>query len=368
MRTRWSEKQAADWHKNQGWICGFNYLPRSAVNWTELWQRETFDAITIDQELGWAQTIGYNQLRINLPFIVWQHDRDGLITRIEQFLAIARQHNIRVMLTLLDDCGFSGEEPFSGPQKAPEPGKHNSQAAASPGRRIVCDRDRWPELERYVRDIVRHFRSDRRIAIWDLYNEPGNRGIFATGLEETQFDAKLEDFALELMQRLFVWARDEDPIQPLTIGAWHISPDPDTLETDFFTHPIDRMVAQLSDIISFHAYLTTPRMLQVLRFWQTSGRPVLCTEWLARHVGSLIEEQLPLFAALDIGCYHWGLVRGKTQTTLPWPSVRKSGQDYAHLWFHDVLDEYGIPFRHAEMALVRSLTRCSVIMHDEDDA
>ena len=356
MRTQWSEQQAAEWHKNQGWICGFNYLPRTAINWTELWQRETFDVETIEQELGWAQEIGYNQLRINLPFIVWQHDRDGLLERIEQFLVIADRHSIKVMLTLMDDCAFSGDEPFLGSQKAPVPGKHNSQAAASPGRETVCNRDMWPELERYVRDVVRHFKTDTRIAIWDLYNEPGNRGTFATGLEETQFDEKLEVFALELLQQVFVWARDEDPVQPLTIGAWHISQDADQPEAEYFAHPIDIAAVQLSDVVSFHAYLATPKMLQVLRFWQPFGRPVLCTEWLARHVGSVMEEQLPLFLALNAGCYQWGLVRGRTQTTLPWPSVRKSGVDYAHLWFHDVLDEYGIPFRHSEMALVRTLT------------
>jgi endo-1,4-beta-mannosidase len=196
MKKQWSREQAAAWSEQQGWICGFNYLPRTAVNWTELWQRETFDAPVIDQELGWAQEAGYNQLRINLPFIVWQADRDGLLARIDQFLSIARRHDIRVMLTLMDDCGFSGDEPFLGPQKAPEPGKHNSQAAASPGRDVICNRDMWPEVERYVRDIIRHFRTDDRIAIWDLYNEPGNRGTFATGLEETMYDEKLEGFAL----------------------------------------------------------------------------------------------------------------------------------------------------------------------------
>ncbi len=159
MKKQWSREQAAAWSEQQGWICGFNYLPRTAVNWTELWQRETFDAPVIDQELGWAQEAGYNQLRINLPFIVWQADRDGLLARIDQFLSIARRHDIRVMLTLMDDCGFSGDEPFLGPQKAPEPGKHNSQAAASPGRDVVCNRDMWPEVEIYVRDIIRHFRT-----------------------------------------------------------------------------------------------------------------------------------------------------------------------------------------------------------------
>jgi sugar phosphate isomerase/epimerase len=105
MKAQWSREEAAVWSEQQGWICGFNYLPRTAVNWTELWQRETFDELTIDQELAWAQEAGYNQLRINLPFIVWQADRDGLLSRIDQFLSIASRHEIRVMLTLLDDCG-----------------------------------------------------------------------------------------------------------------------------------------------------------------------------------------------------------------------------------------------------------------------
>ena len=357
MKEQWSQQQAAEWGKQQGWICGFNYLPRTAVNWTELWQEETFDVPTIDQELSWAHAAGYNQLRINLPFIVWQADRDGLLARIEQFLGLADKHQIAVMLTLMDDCGFSGDEPFLGPQKAPEPGKHNSQAAASPGRDVVCNRDMWPEVERYVRDVIHHFRTDPRIAIWDLYNEPGNRGTFATGLEEVLYDEKLEVFALELMRQAFVWAREEDPVAPLTVGAWHFSQDLDQPESEFFTHPIDVAAAELSDIISFHAYVATPKLLQALRFWQKFNRPMLCTEWLARHVGSVFEEQLPLFCAFNAGCYQWGLVRGKTQTTLPWPVVRKGNHDYAHLWFHDVLDEYGIPFRRAEMDLVRRLTR-----------
>ena len=103
------------------------------------------------------------------------------------------------MLTLMDDCGFSGDVPYLGPQKPPVPGKHNSQAAASPGRDKVCDPDCWPQIERYIRDVVRQFRADKRVLLWDLYNEPGNRGIFATGTQEVQYDAKLETCAHELM-------------------------------------------------------------------------------------------------------------------------------------------------------------------------
>lgn len=355
MKQQWTTEQAQNWYQQQGWLCGFNYLPSTAVNWTDIWQAETFDAITIDRELGWAAAVGYNSLRINLPFIVWQHDRDGLIARIDQFLELADKRGFRTMLTLMDDCGFSGDEPYLGPQKAPVPGKHNSQAAASPGREIVCNRDAWPEVERYLRDIVRQFRDDRRVLLWDLYNEPGNRGIFSTGTVEVLYDEKLEHYALELMQAAFRWVREEDPTQPLTVCAWKL---PEEVENEiFYQHPLDQAALALSDVISFHAYTNTARMVAIIHQLQQLGRPLFCTEWLARHVGSLIEEQLPLMHAANIAPYQWGLVRGKTQTWLPWPVVMKNAPDYCRLWFHDVFDENGIPFAKAEMALVHKLSR-----------
>lgn len=355
MKQQWTTEQAQNWYQQQGWLCGFNYLPSTAVNWTDIWQAETFDAKTIDRELGWAADVGYNSLRINLPFIVWQHDRDGLIARIDRFLELADKRGLRTMLTLMDDCGFSGDEPYLGPQKAPVPGKHNSQAAASPGREIVCNRDAWPEVERYLRDIVRQFRDDRRVLLWDLYNEPGNRGIFSTGTVEVLYDEKLEHYALGLMQSAFRWVREEDPTQPLIVCAWKL---PEEKENEvFYQHPLDQAALALSDVISFHAYTNTARMVAIIHQLQQLGRPLFCTEWLARHVGSLIEEQLPLMHTANIAPYQWGLVRGKTQTWLPWPVVMKNTPDYCRLWFHDVFDENGIPFAKAEMALVHKLSR-----------
>ena len=60
MKEQWSREQAQAWYQQKGWLCGFNYLPSTAVNWTDIWQEETFDAETIDRELGWAADAGYN--------------------------------------------------------------------------------------------------------------------------------------------------------------------------------------------------------------------------------------------------------------------------------------------------------------------
>ncbi|GMN89594.1 cellulase family glycosylhydrolase [Francisella sciaenopsi] len=351
---KWSEKKANDWFNQFPWLIGFNYLPRTAVNWTEMWQKETFDLQTIEQELCWAAKYGYNTLRTNLPFIVWQDDRNGLIERINQFLNIASKNKILVMLCPFDDCGFSGEEPYFGKQKDPIPGLHNSQAAASPGRKTVMDKSKWTELEKYIKDIISNFKSDERIFIWDLYNEPGNTMVFT--LEgDKPVSSDLENFSLELMKLTFKWAREINPIQPLTVGGWHVPVLENAEYNDILVHPIDIKAMELSDVISFHAYCVMDRMEMVLDIVKKYNRPMFCTEWLARHVKSCFETHLPFFRKNKIVPYQWGLVEGKTQTTYPWPIVVKNDPNYRRMPFHDVLDKNGEPFFSSEMDLISLL-------------
>ena len=125
----------------------------------------------------------------------------------------------------------------------------------------------------------------------------------------------------------------------------------------FYQHPLDQTALALSDVVSYHAYTHTARMTAIIQQLQTLGRPLFCTEWLARHVGSTIEEQLPLMYAAKVAPYQWGLVRGKTQTWLPWPVVMKESTDYCRLWFHDVFEENGIPFSRREIALMQQLRK-----------
>lgn len=358
MSKQWTQQQANEWFAQFDWLCGFNYLPRTAVNWTDIWQASTFDLPTIDQELGWAANVGYNTLRINLPHIVWVNDRDGLISRIDQFLTCANKHKIHVMLTLMDDCSFSGDEPYLGPQKPPVPGLHNSQGAGSPGRAIVMDETKWGSVEAYIRDVIRTFKDDKRVFVWDLYNEPGNRSIFTAPDQDHHCDGNLEEMALKLMKKAFEWARDESPIQPLTVGAWRVSPDLTDKATPVYAHPIDIEALALSDVISFHCYSNSVRMTRVLQALSELNRPLLCTEWMSRHTGSTIQTHLPLLKLKNVACYQWGLVKGKTQTYFPWPETRRNNptKDYAHMWFHDVFDEIGQPFNQQEMDLIKAFT------------
>jgi len=326
INRRWPKKKVWQWYEQISPVVGCNFLPSTAVNSTEMWQAESFDPETIDRELGWAQQAGYNSVRVFLQYIVWKDDPEGLKRRMDQFLTIAQRHGITVMPVLFCDCAFSGKEPYLGKQDDPIPGKPNGGWVPSPGLKLVADRSAWPDLKRYVEDILGHFADDPRILIWDLYNEPGN--------------SKLGETSLPLSEAVFQWARDAKPSQPLTMGAW--------VEFDF---PMSRRHMQLSDVISFHGYDKPQEFEEKIRTCEQYDRPVLCTEWLMRQHGNTFGSILPILARRRVGGYHWGLVAGKTQTYLPW--AFKPGDPPPEVWQHDVFHADGKPYDPEELKLIR---------------
>lgn len=351
--SRWTEAEAQSWWAARPWPCGFNYVPSSAVNFLEMWQADSFDPVTIARELGWAAELGFNTVRLNLHYLLWTHDRDGLMDRLDRVMGIADRVGISTIPVPFDDCGFGGAEPVHGPQPDPVPGVHNSRAVASPGRAVLAEGRERDGLRAYLADLVGQFRSDRRVLLWDLYNEPGNRMIFsADGSCVFQPDFTAQSIAL--MQDCFAIARDIAPDQPLTVGAW-TTPAAGTDAVAYDTEA-DRIALDHSDILSFHAYLSTAKVAAIIDRLALHGRPMICTEWMARPVGSRIADQLALFRARDVGCLQWGLVQGRSQTWLPWPAdlVAAHGGDATRdVWFHDLLDGTGQPHDPHEVQILR---------------
>lgn len=353
---RWTEKDAKDWWQARPWVCGFNFLPSSAVNFIEMWHADTFDLPTIERELGWAAEIGFNAIRVNLPFLGWQHDRDGLFDRLDRLMGVASGQGLSTVPCLFDDCGFGGAEPVWGAQPDPVPGIHNSRAVASPGRETVLNSDLRPVLKAYVRDLITTYRTDRRILFWDLYNEPGNRMDFDK-TAYSQFDSELESHALSLMETSFEIARDVGPEAPLSVAAW-TTPLPEEDVHPYQTE-IDRSALRHSDIVTFHAYWNKQRVSQFIDYLEVFDRPIICTEWMARQIDSRISDQLELFHDRDVGCFQWGMVKGRTQTWLPWPDDlvhAHGGRIDRDIWFHDLLDEGGRPYDLTEIQTIRALT------------
>ena len=327
MIEQWTSEKANRWYASIDPICGCNYLPRTAVNSTEMWQAESFDPDTMAQELAWAQAAGFNSVRVFLQFLVWQDDPAGLKRRIDQFLDIAYSCGIKAMFILFDDCAFAGKEPYLGVQDDPVPYTHNSGWTPSPGLKRVTDRSVWPELKAYVLDIVGGFADDERVLIWDLYNEPGN--------------SDLGDKSLPLVEATFAWAREADAQQPLTTSIWRLDDH----------HAMSQRILELSDVTSFHHYGATG-VEAVIQHCQSFGRPVVCTEWLRRVVGQTVELILPIFARERIGWYNWGLVAGRTQTYLDWR--RELNTPDNTLWQHDIFHADGRPYSADEIKLIQS--------------
>jgi hypothetical protein len=324
---RWTAENAEAWYRSQPWLVGCNFIPSTAINQLEMWQAATFDPDTIGRELGWAAGIGMNAVRVYLHDLVWQADAQGFKRRIDQYLALAAGRGIRTLFVLFDDCWNT--EPKLGQQPEPIPGVHNSGWMQSPGSKIVTDPGGWARLERYVKDVLAAFAADERILMWDLYNEPGNNG--------------LGDRSLALLQAAFGWARAVRPQQPLTAGVW------------FDNQPITDFQVEASDVITFHNYNDASSLSEQIRRLKALGRPVICTEYMARTRGSRFVTHLPIFKQEQVGCFNWGLVSGKTQTIYPWGSP--PGGPEPELWFHDIFHKDGTPYDSAEVELIKKLRK-----------
>lgn len=324
---RWSRQQALDWYRGQAWPCGFNYVPANAISYTEMWMEYSFDPGLIDRELKLAREIGFNCLRVVLPFVVWEHDPSAFKQRMSEFLDICQRHGLRVMPTLFDDCVFGPiTDPVCGRQPDVVVGWYANGWTPSPGHGLVRDVTQWPRLERYVRDVVGRFRDDPRVWVWDLYNEPTNGGI--------------GDVSIPLMDRVFDCARDVAPSQPLTVGLFRDS------------YALNSLALLRSDIVTFHNYNPAGHLAAEIAWLKTFGRPVICTEWLNRPLGSTVEDCLPVFEKTDVGCMLWGLVNGKTQTHLSWG--HRPGQPEPPVWQHDLFYGDYRPYAPRELDLFRA--------------
>jgi hypothetical protein len=345
---RWTAGQANAWYAEQPWLTGANFIPGDAINELEMWQAATFDPAEIDRELGWAQReFGMNTMRVFLHDLAWQQDPEGFKRRIDQFLAIAARHNIKPVFVLFDSCW--DPNPKIGPQHPPIPGVHNSGWLQSPGRIVLMDRSQEPRLRAYVEDVVGSFARDERVLAWDVWNEPDNSG--GGNYEDGQL-AREQARIAELLPQVFAWARGRHPLQPLTSGIWNGS----DWSPGAKLNAIQSVQLGESDVISFHDYSwpeTFERRVRQLKAW---GRPIICTEWMARSAGSTVDTVLPIGRRENVGMINWGFTQGKIQTWFPWDSWdRPYTLKPPTIWFHDLVKADGTPYREREAEIFRNL-------------
>jgi hypothetical protein len=345
--SRWSEEKAKSWYEQQGWLVGSNYIPSDAINELEMWQASTFNPAQIDKELGWAEGIGMNTMRVFLHDLVWNENPTVFKERIDRFLAIAEHHHIKPLFVLFDSCW--DPNPKLGPQHPPIPGVHNSGWVQSPGAAALKDTYQQERLKAYVTGVVGAFAHDSRVLGWDVWNEPSNTN---DGSYRDQEPKNKQEIVEGLLPKIFAWARSAHPTQPLTSGVWDID-----FEKGAPATRMQQIQLENSDVISFHNYGWPENFEREVLFLQKQNRPLICTEYMARGAGSTFDTVLPLAKKYNVAAINWGFVAGKTQTFYPWNSWRHPYiLDEPTVWFHEVLHPDGTPYRDAEVKLIRRLT------------
>lgn len=347
---RWSEERAWAWQKENGWLVGTNFNPSTSINQLEFWQEETFDPETINRELQWSAELGMNLHRVYLHNLLWEKDSLGFLNRLDSYLKMSSSKGIKTLFVLLDDVWHP--VPKLGKQPDPVPFVHNSGWVQSPGAEILGDSLRHRELKNYIKGVINHFAQDKRVVAWDLYNEPDN-----VAYQKGRINLEVKNkhiYSLSLLKKVFRWAREVNPSQPLTVGPWKGNhKNWGTLDS---LPPIDRFVLKNSDIISFHAYdgdiNVVKRKIKELKKY---NRPLLCTEYLARGHGNTFQKLLPVFKKNQIAAINWGLVAGKTNTIFPWSSWEKEFDSLPKVWHHDIFLPDKRPYDEDEINFIKSI-------------
>ena len=357
---RWTEERAWQWHNENGWMVGTNFNPSTSINQLEFWQEDTYDPETIERELEWSAELGMNMHRVYLHNLLWDQDSIGFLERVDNYLNISESKDIKTLFVLLDDVWHP--VPKLGKQPEPIPFVHNSGWVQAPGSEILGDSSRHDELKNYVKGVISHFADDKRVVGWDLYNEPDNvassdpenlvNNINFRGLNRGPEVKEKHIYSLSLLKKIFMWAREVNPSQPLTVGLWK---DSETWNDIDNLSAIDRFAISNSDVISFHAYGDLEETMKKVEDLEQFNRPLLCTEYLARGEQNTFQIMLPLFKEKEIAAVNWGFVAGKTNTAFPWSSWQVEFDSLPKIWHHDIYLPDKTPYDEKEIAFLKNI-------------
>ena len=342
---KWSKERIWEWYHARPWIRGCNYMSADCANRIDQWQELGFEErfATTEEEFQLMQTIGYNSIRIIPEFIVWEEQHDGFMERFERYLSLANKYGISCMVVLANDCmrpkSFEvnklGEQTvdlgYHGGRKISQ---HNLQEEM--GWHVMDDPEIAPRYFEMVREIVTKYKNDERIIIWNVYNEVGH--------------SKREQVSIPNLKKLFEIVREIDPCQPLTCEMYRRYTE---------ITEVEKIGLENSDIISYHCYGSYVSNIETIQYLKRYGRPILCTEWLARGYQNTVQELFTLFYLEKIGCYNWGFVAGKNQTYEPWHALWELYEKDPSLkfdftkWFHDLYRPSHHPYDPKEIELIQ---------------
>ena len=338
VERQWSAQKAQEWWAAQEWPVGCTYTPTYAVNQYECWQADSFSPEIIEKEFELCKGLGFNLVRMYLHEDLWFADADGFKQRIGKVLDIAAGKGLKLTFTFFTNGGSSAEQP--GPQPEPSGVHGGGHWVQSPRDGIFFDESRWGELKDYLQDILKTFGKDKRILFWCIYNEPENLR------SRTRYRN-----ALPLMRKLYEWAWEVRPDQPLSSSVWYgRGANGDYRRMwDIFS-----FVCLNSDIINFHCYQPVYELEPFVKELAVFHRPMICEEYMARTQGSTFDRCLTFMKQEKIGAISWGLAEGKCKWR--YPRGHKEGDPEPEIWFHSLYDENYKPFSEIELEMLKRIT------------
>lgn len=349
---RWSKEKAWEWYNSRPWIRGCNYMCADCVNRVDQWQALHFDEYLeqTEREFKVMKELGFNSVRLILEYVVWQKEHDSFLERFERYISLCDKYGISCMIVLANDCmppktelwkmPDIGEQHYDigyhGGRKHSQHGNHNEPAPHY----YLDDEESRKDYLRMVEEIVTLYKDDKRILMWDLFNEPGN--------------SRRDNISLPNVVKIVETVRKVNPSQPLTIAVWWFD-----IERGFPLNELQKYMFESSDIISYHCYSSYEDHIKIIKFLKSFDRPIINSEWLARCTGNTVFDNFPLFYLENVGCYNWGFVAGKYQTYEPyefhwsWYENDKNAPIDFTKWFHDLYRPSLRPYDPKETELIK---------------
>ena len=357
MKRRWTESEIWEWYGARPWITGFNFIPSGAIKGS-LWMLQEYGHKEVfrdaAREIALAASLKFNSIRMTLPFVLWQKERESFLRNLDQFLELLEKHNMTLMPVLFSDCLVPKERytaPILGPQPEPVPGyfggnpvtpfDDSTQFGKTVGYSITDESENEPAIKEYIKELAGRYGQDKRILIWNVWNEAGNSGR--------------SSMSLPMMEKIFGWLRECDVSQPLTSDVWGAGAEHPHgwMNNPKIYADIEKDSIRLSDIITFHFYGDYVHARRYIEFLRQFKRPLINTEWLHRPFRSFIQTHLPLWKKEGVGSYFFGFVNGKSQYNFVWEFIKKLPDIDTDLWMHDIFHDDFTPYDPEEIEVIK---------------
>ncbi len=349
MVKKWTEEQANEWYKKQGWLRGCNFIGSACANRLDMYQEYQCEEkiANAEKELALCQKIGFNTVRLWANFDVYYAEPDSYMRIFDRYIELCAKYGQKVMVVLTHEEDLPRGESFI-PKKMGEQsyvvGAHQGRAPLTEEKKKLTPYhySEYPELcdvfYEMVALTVRKYANDERILCWNVYNEPG----IALPSERN----------MPILKKMFEVVRAQNPKQPLCADVWR------GVKGGKLHFPEEELAIELSDIISFHSYQSYEKLVAEIDFWKQYNRPIFLTEWLQRINGNNVFEVYPLLYITNVSNYCWGFVVGKTQTNEPWDVLweqweKGEGERYDFTkWQHDLFRPNLRPYDPKEIRLI----------------